>query len=47
MELASRHLSGIQNFEVAPRFLENMCTPGWKNFLTSVQNSAGTGDVHS
>jgi len=27
MELASYHRSGTQNFEVAPRFLEYLCTP--------------------
>ena len=28
MELISYHLSGVQNFKVVPRHLENMCTPG-------------------
>jgi hypothetical protein len=27
MELVSCHPSGDYNFEVAPRFLENLCTP--------------------
>jgi hypothetical protein len=27
MEHASRHASDAKNFEVAPRFLENLCTP--------------------
>ena len=27
MELASCYLSGAQNFEVAPTFMENLCTP--------------------
>ena len=29
MELASCHPSGAQNFEVAPRFLENLLTPAY------------------
>jgi hypothetical protein len=28
---ASCHLSDAQNFEVASRFLENVCTPGFRD----------------
>ena len=38
MELASCHPSGAENFEVAPRFLENLCTPVLKRILFIVLN---------
>ena len=31
MARPSCHHSGMQNFEVAPRFLENLCTPNTQN----------------
>jgi hypothetical protein len=36
MEFASCDTCGANNFEVAPRFLENLCTPDLTT-LTSVQ----------
>jgi hypothetical protein len=34
MELASCHASDTQNFEMAPKFLENLWTPGLYNSET-------------
>jgi hypothetical protein len=34
VELASCHPSGTWNFEVAPRFLESLCTPGVNRYVT-------------
>jgi hypothetical protein len=38
VELASRHPSGAQNFEVAPRFLENLCTPYAPNMKLKIDS---------